>query len=213
MVNSERRTRRRLSTEDRREQLLRVGVELIATRPWDLLTMNDIAAAADVSKPLLYHYFADKSDLYLASVGAAAAQLREATLPDMSLEPRARLRLALRVHIAWVEENALGYRAILQGGLSADPRVQEIVELSRAETVHRIAGSLGLDVPPAEMRIALRGWVGFLEAACLDWLEFKDLASDRLVEVLAASLRGAISAASAPSRQGRAPAADIRARR
>ncbi len=196
MVNSSKRTRRRLSIDDRREQLLRVGVELIATRPWDLLTMNDIAAAAEVSKPLLYHYFSDKSSLYLASVRAAAEQLRGATLPEMSLPPRARLRRALEVHVDWVEENALGYRAIMQGGLSADPEVQAIVELSRAETVQRIVSSLALERPPAELRIALRGWVGFLEAACLDWLAFKDLPKARLVELLATNLRGAITAAS-----------------
>ncbi len=196
MVNNSTRTRRRLSIADRREQLLRVGVELIATRPWDLLTMNDIAAAADVSKPLLYHYFSDKSGLYIASVGAAAEQLREATLPDMSLPPRTRLRRALQVHIDWVEENALRYRAIMQGGLSADPEVQAIVELSRAETVQRIVSSMDLERPPAELRIALRGWVGFLEAGCLDWLAFRDLPKDRLVELLARALRAAITAAS-----------------
>ena len=184
--------RRRLSIEKRREHLVRVGVELIATRPWDALTMSDIAAAAQVSKPLLYYYFADKSDLYLAAVASAAEQLRETTLPDPALAPRAQLRRALEVHVDWVEANALGYRAIMQGGLSADPDVQAIVEASRAETVRRIVNSLELELPPPALRIALRGWIGFLEAACLEWLATRDLPRERLVELLGASLRGAI---------------------
>src|ERR1700694_2098032 len=94
--------RRRLSIEDRHEHLVKVGVELIATRPWDALTMNDIAAAAEVSKPLLYHYFADKRELYLAAVASAAQRLRDTTLPDPALPARARLRSALELHVEWV---------------------------------------------------------------------------------------------------------------
>lgn len=196
MVNSGTRTRRRrLSLEDRREQLVRVGVELIATRSWDALTMHEIATSADVSKPLLYHYFSTKGDLYVAAVRAAADQLREATRPDPALAPRARLSQALEAHVDWVEENALGYRALLQGGASADPEVLAIVEESRAEVVRRIAESMSIDRPSPVLRITLRGWVGFLEGACLDWLAVKDLPKSRLVDLLAASLPAAISVA------------------
>lgn len=66
----------------------------------------------------------------------------------------------------------------MQGGLSADPDVQAIV-----------------DQAPAELRIALRGWVGFLESACLDWLAYNDLPKARLVDLLATTLKGVIRAA------------------
>ena len=193
MVNSVGRVRTRLSLEDRREQLVRVGVELIATQPWDGLTMSDIAVAAEVSKPLLYHYFSTKADLYIASVRAAAEQLQDATRPDASLPPRTRLLTALAAHVDWVEANALGYRAILQGGSSGHAEVHAIVEQSRSEVVRRIAESMGLPQPPASLRIVLRGWVGFLEAACLDWLAVKDLPKRDLVNLLAASLPNAIA--------------------
>ncbi len=73
-----------------------------------------------------------------------------------------RLRQALSAHVAWIDANALGYRAILQGGISADPAVQAIVEDARAEVVRRIAGSVGVDPTSPAQRLALRGWVGFL---------------------------------------------------
>ncbi len=196
MVNSNGPKRRRLTVEDRRDDLVRVGVELIATRPWDALTMNDIAAAAGVSKPLLYHYFSAKSDLYVAAVRSAAEQLQQATTPDLALPPRARLRRALQVHVDWVEANALGYRTILQGGVSADRHVQAIVERSRAEVVQRIVRDMKVEQVPAALRIALRGWVGFLEGACLDWLTTKDIPKPQLILLLSASLTGAIKAAS-----------------
>ena len=193
MVNSTK-VRRRLSVRDRREQLVRVSVELIATRPWDGMTVSDIAAAAEVSKPLLYHYFSTKDDLYIAAVRAAADDLRRATIPDEALQPRARLRQALKAHVDWIEQNALAYRVVLHGGTSAHHAVQAIVERSRADTIRHIVRSFGLDQPPPELRIALRGWIGFLEGACLDWLAKPNVPKARLVELLAASLPAVIAA-------------------
>lgn len=159
--------------------------------------MSEIAAAADVSKPLLYHYFSTKGDLYIAAVQSAAEQLRQATMPDPGLAPRARLRRALEVHVDWVEANALGYRTLLQGRVSADPGVRAIVENARAEVVDRIVHDMELDHVPAVLRIALRGWVGFLEGACLEWLTTKDISKPQLVGLLSASLPAAIRAAHA----------------
>ncbi|MDQ3146905.1 MAG: TetR/AcrR family transcriptional regulator [Actinomycetota bacterium] len=197
MVNSGRVRRQRLSVDDRRAQLLRVCLRIIGTDPWDVVTMADIAAAAGVSKPLLYHYYSTKSDLYLAAVRAAADELREATKPDPALRREARLHQALRTHIDWIDANALAYRAILHGGISADPVVQAIVEESRAEVVTRIAEGSGLRRLSPGLRIALRGWVGFLEGACLDWLASRDISKSQLVRILAASVPGAVKAADA----------------
>jgi len=197
MVNSGRVRRQRLSVDDRRAQLLQVCLRIIGTDPWDVVTIADIAAAAGVSKPLLYHYYSTKSDLYLAAVRAAADELREATKPDPALRREARLHQALRTHIDWIDANALAYRAILHGGISADPVVQAIVEESRAEVVTRIAEGSGLRRLSPGLRIALRGWVGFLEGACLDWLASRDISKSQLVRLLAASVPGAVKAADA----------------
>ena len=157
--------------------------------------MADVAAAAGVSKPLLYHYFSSKSDLYLAAVRSAADELRVATRPDPALPIGPRLLEALDAHLDWIDENALAYRAILQGGISSDRQVQAIVEESRADAVSRLAEAFGFsDLAPAQ-RIALRGWVGFLEGACLDWLLAKDISKAHLARLLAASVSGALRAA------------------
>ena len=89
MVNSAAPVRRRLSVDDRRDELVEVCVRLIGTRAWDSVTMADIAAEAQISKGLLYHYFSAKPELYLAAVRRAATQLSEATRPDRTLAPRA----------------------------------------------------------------------------------------------------------------------------
>ncbi len=195
MVNSTASVRRRLSVEDRRDELIEVCVRLIGTRDWDTVTMADIAAEAQISKGLLYHYFSAKPDLYLAAVRRAAAQLSEATAPDPSLPPSERLRQALAAHVDWIEEHALAYRTVLQGGLNGDAEVQAIVEASRAEVLERIARDSGLTSVPPLLRIALRGWVGFLEGACLEWLDAKTVTTEELVRLIASLLPGAIRAA------------------
>ena len=180
--------RRRLAVDDRRRELLGACLALIGTRPWDEVSMADVASAAGASKPLLYHYFPTKSDLYLAAVRAAADELRAATTPAGDLPPRLALQRGLTAHVDWVDANADAYRAVLQGGLSSDPRVHAIIEESRADVVARLAHGFGLRrVTPAQ-RTVLRGWVGFLEGACLDWVQRRDVPKSRLVRILAASV-------------------------
>jgi AcrR family transcriptional regulator len=197
MVSTERR-RRRLSVDDRRDELLEACLHLIGTQPWVEVSMAEIAAAAGVSKPLLYHYYSTKSDLYLAAVRSAADELSEATRPDPSLPAGLRLRRSLTAYLEWIDVHALAYRAILQGG-SSDGRVQAVVEAARTDVVNRLADGCGFDVLTPPRRLALRGWVGFLEAACLDWLVARDMTKARLARFFATSLQGALVAAEAES--------------
>ena len=187
-------TRRRLSVDDRRNEFLHAALELIGTQPWDEISMADVARAAGASKPLLYHYFSTKSDLYLAAVTSAAAELSAATRPDPDLPGPEQLVRSLTTHLDWIEANDFAYRAILQGGLSSDRYVQAIVETARAEVVDRLADAFDLGTPDPAQRIALRGWVGFLEGACLDWLLHRDISKDHLVRLLEASVGGALRA-------------------
>jgi AcrR family transcriptional regulator len=194
MVNTEVR-RRRLSVDARRDELLQACLHLIGTRPWDEVSMAEVAVAAGVSKPLLYHYYATKSDLYRAAVRSAAGELREATRPDPALSAGPRLRKALGAYLDWVDEHALAYRAVLQSGVSSDEEVQSMVEEARADVVCRLAEGFGIEEPSPAQRIAFRGWVGFLEAACLNWLVGKDVTREHMIRLLATSVSGALAAA------------------
>ncbi len=157
--------------------------------------MAEVAAAAGVSKPLIYHYFSTKGDLYRAAVHFAADELSKATLPDPTLPVGPRLLKALNAHLDWIDEHALAYRAILQGGISSDPAVQAIVDRSRNDVINRLAHAFELGNPTPPQRIALRGWVGFLEGGCLDWLATRDITKPHLARLLAASVAGALRAA------------------
>jgi AcrR family transcriptional regulator len=62
------RTRRRLSTGERREQLLSVGARLFSESPYDDVWIEQVAEIAGVSRGLLYHYFPTKRDFFAAVV-------------------------------------------------------------------------------------------------------------------------------------------------
>src|SRR5436853_7646623 len=77
-------TRTRLDIDLRRQQLVEVGMELFAKRPYDEVWVEEIAAAAGVSRGLLYHYFPTKRDFFVAVVRAQLERLAELTTPDTS---------------------------------------------------------------------------------------------------------------------------------
>ena len=84
MATSEQPKRReRLDTAARREQLIAVGRELFQQRPYDQVSMDDVAAGAGVSKGLIFHYFDSKRDLYVEIIGRGATDLMQASaVPD-----------------------------------------------------------------------------------------------------------------------------------
>ena len=69
--------RARLDVDARRRQLLALGTALFGSRPYDEVSIDEVARTAGISKGLLYHYFPTKRDFYVATVREAAAELVE----------------------------------------------------------------------------------------------------------------------------------------
>ena len=175
----------RLDLDARREQLMRVGLELFSTNSYDAVSIDEIAARAGISKGLLYHYFPSKREFYVAGVREAAAQLREIVEPDPALPPPERLRVSLEAYLDYVEHHAEGYIALMRGGIGSDAEVREIVEESRGVIVDRSIADLPLESEPTPLlRLAMEGWVGYVEATSLTWLERRTVPRESLRELL-----------------------------
>lgn len=65
----------RLPREQRRAQLLAAASDMFATRGYHATSMDDLAEAAQVSKPVLYQHFASKLELYLALLDSTCDEL------------------------------------------------------------------------------------------------------------------------------------------
>ena len=191
------RDRARLQVDERRSQLLELGLQLFAEHSYDELGIDDIARAAGISKGLLYHYFPSKRDYYVEVVRRAAGLLLERTevaAVDVSAES---LHHGLDAYLDFVEQHARSYVALVRGGVGSDPEVVQLLEDTRRTIAERILSKLSSDEPSALLRAALRGWIGMVEAASLDWLERRDLPRAQLRELLAQMLLAALAAAGA----------------
>ncbi|MCB9749103.1 MAG: TetR/AcrR family transcriptional regulator [Myxococcales bacterium] len=191
--------RSRLQVDERREQLLRLGIELFGDRSYDEISVDEIARAAGVSKGLLYHYFHGKRGYYVAAIRYAADQLVQKTeeageqlgAQTPSLEG---LTLGLRVFLDYVERHGNAYSTLLRGGLGTDAEVMAIVEDVRLRFIAGIVERLGVDPPPPPLRMMLRGWIGFVEAVSLDWLDHRDAEVAEVAELLARTLAAVLLA-------------------
>src|SRR4051812_35010369 len=183
---------------ERREELLAAGLRLFSDRPYDELAIDDIAAEAGVAKGLLYYYFGSKRGFYVAIVQEAARELGGRLDPDRSLRPAERLRRALDAYLEYVEDHSAGYRTLLAGGLGSDPEVRAIREEQRAFVVRLILAGIGQPADPRPaLRVALEGWLSFVEGVSLDWLLRRDLERDEIRDLLITALGGALAAAGA----------------
>ncbi len=187
---------RRLQADDRRRQLLERGAELFASHSYDELSMREIARRVGISKPLLYHYFPSKQAFFEATLAQAAAELRARTEPDPDLPPFDQLRGSLEAFLELIDDNALAYSKLMQS-LGSVPEVRELVEGVRTRTAARILEGLYPDGAPPKARAAVHGWLWFMDGACLDWIEHRDLSREELRDLLLGTLLGTLTAADA----------------
>jgi AcrR family transcriptional regulator len=172
-------TRIRLDPEARRAQLVALGLEMLSTRSLDQLAIEDIAAAAGISRGLLFHYFPSKRDFHEAVVRAAAADLLTCTEPDRSLPYIEQLRAGVEAFVDYVVENRDSYVSLLRGAAGGDINLQAIFDETRSAIAARVIDGLGADTVPYRVRLAVRGWVAFGEEVILGWLSDPDPLLDR----------------------------------
>jgi AcrR family transcriptional regulator len=184
----------RLQVDERRRQLLEAGARVFTERSYDDASMAEVARAAGISKGLLYHYFPSKRDLFVATLEAAAAELREITQPDPSLPVTEQLVTVLDAYLRWIEEHADSYVRLLESATGSDD-VRSYMAQMRGNTVERMIEVLVRSGDPAAVRTALHGFLWFIDGACLDWLANRDLTRDQLRDMLATAFVGAVGAA------------------
>nr|XP_061810452.1 uncharacterized HTH-type transcriptional regulator MT0489-like [Nerophis lumbriciformis] len=180
--------RSRLGTDERRAQLLELGVEIFGAKNYDEVSIDEIAKRAGISKGLLYHYFSNKREFYVACVRAGAEAFEEAVQPDKDLPPIERVYQGLERYLDFVEARADAYQTLLSSGIGVDPEVAEIVNRCRRGLADRMVTDAGITTPIPPLRNLARAWIGAVEASSLDWLEHRDIERDALIQTLVGML-------------------------
>ncbi len=168
--------RRRMGVEERRQQLIGVALELFSHRSPDEVSIDEIAAAAGISRPLVYHYFPGKQSLYEAALRRAADEL--AARFD---EPRegplgARLLRVMERFFGFVDEHGPGFSALMRGGPAVgSSTTNAMIDEVRQAAYEQILDHLGVGSPPARLALVVRSWVSLAESTALLWLDGREI--------------------------------------
>ncbi|WP_460069441.1 TetR/AcrR family transcriptional regulator [Streptomyces sp. YKOK-I1] len=164
---------RRLSVEERRSQLLDAALTLFAHRLPEEVSLDDVAEAAGVSRPLVYRYFpGGKQQLYEAALRSAAEELQHCFDEPRSGPLLPRLARALDRYLGFVARHDAGFSALLQGGSVVETsRTTAIVDGVRRSAAEHIHSHLGVTDPGPRLRMTVRMWITAVEAASLIWLD------------------------------------------
>ncbi len=189
----------RLENDERRRQLVALGERLFTENAFDEISMAAIAREAGISKALLYHYFPSKRDFFAATLAEGAEALRLAVEPDPAASPAEALLASLGAYLVWVEDHRDSYAKLMRS-VATVREARELVDQVRDMTAQRVLDGLGdgsgAPLPPAA-RIAVRGWLWFLDGAILDWIDAGDVSREQLQGLLVGTLLGALTAAGA----------------
>ncbi|MBY8882636.1 TetR/AcrR family transcriptional regulator [Actinacidiphila acidipaludis] len=164
---------RRMSVEARRRQLLAAAVDLFGHRRPEDVSVDDVAAAAGVSRPLVYRYFpGGKQQLYEAAVLGAAEELIGRFAVPSEGPPTQRLASALDRYLAYVDEHDAAYGALLRGGSVAETsRTDAIVDDVRRRAAEQVLHHLGVASAGPRLAMMVRSWIASVEAVSLIWLD------------------------------------------
>lgn len=184
-----------MSTDARREQLLRIGAQLFAEKPYDEVWVSEVADRAGVSRGLLYHYFPTKQDFAIAITQAACGHMFATTRPDPTLPVDQQLREVLNTYLRFAEEHEDAYRA-MHRGLIANPQVRALRKRDLAEHERRVLAAFATEPEPPELlRVAVRGWLAFVIAANLDWLDHRSVSREEILDLCVHNLLDLVAAA------------------
>ncbi|MFE7382191.1 TetR/AcrR family transcriptional regulator [Streptomyces zhihengii] len=164
--------RRRMGVEERRQQLIGVALELFSHRSPDDVSIDEIAAAAGISRPLVYHYFPGKQSLYEAALRRAADELAGLFEEPHDGPLGARLLRVMGRFFDFVDEHGPGFSALMRGGPAVgSSTTHAMIDGVRQAAYDQILAHLGVAEPSPRLALVVRSWVSLAESTALIWLD------------------------------------------
>ena len=188
----------RLPAPRRRRQLLTVALRIFAESGYHSTSMNDLAEAAGVTKPVLYQHFRSKRALYLELLEDVGEQLRDAIdkATTEAATPREQVHAGFRAYFEFVASQQLAFQLLFGGGARRDEEFADAVrrvELSIADSIAALIVVDGLD--DDRRRLLAHGIVGVAEGTSRHWLAngttgSADVLAEQVAALAWAGLRG-----------------------
>lgn len=167
---------KRLPADRRREQLLDVSLKLFASRGFNATTMDDIAEAAGVTKPLLYQHFDSKRALYLELVGSVADSLLEAIGKTVAEAegPRQQVEGGFAAYFHLVVTRSDAFNLLFGSDVPNDPELSRAVRDVENTIAEAIDSLIDAGLEEDHRRMLAYAVVGMAEAASRYFLNTRD---------------------------------------
>jgi AcrR family transcriptional regulator len=185
----------RLRPDQRRAQILEAARRVLVADPHRELSVELVAAEAQVSPALLFHYFGSKKKFQYAVIEEAAAEVMLRTAPDPSLPPDEQLRSGIRAFVRAVLEAPQLYRATLLMSAAGDPAVRALHSEIRQVFSTWVIGAVaqrGIEITPT-VELACHGWQGYVEQTLMTWIDNPTISADELEHLCEGSLDAILS--------------------
>jgi AcrR family transcriptional regulator len=163
----------RLPAAIRRRQILDHAILVFARRGFHATSMNDVADAAGVTKPVLYQHFRSKRALYLAALNDVGDRLRQ-SIEKVTAEasnPREQVTAGLTAYFRFVEEHTEAFSLLFGGGSRRDREFSAAARAVESAVATSTAERIDVDtITPEERALLGHAIVGLAEGACRHWL-------------------------------------------
>ncbi|MER6682086.1 MULTISPECIES: TetR/AcrR family transcriptional regulator [Streptomyces] len=164
--------RRRMGVEERRQQLIGVALDLFSRRSPDEVSIDEIASAAGISRPLVYHYFPGKLSLYEAALQRASEDLASRFTEPHEGPLGARLLRVMGRFFDFVDEHGPGFSALMRGGPAVgSTTTNALVDSVRQAAYDQILSHLGVTEASPRLELVVRSWISLAESTALIWLD------------------------------------------
>jgi AcrR family transcriptional regulator len=200
--------RTRLSRDDRMEQTLGAAHELFAERGYAAVTMDEIAAAVGVTKPLLYNYFGNKERLYIACMERAGDALiaMVAETVGQAENPGDALRAGVRAFFSFLDTDRAAWAVLFDETLPRGGEVVDRVAAYRGQIAELVSGSLLAQLPDrtrdaakVEVEALSTALLGAAEALARWWLRTEAISAEDAAELLISTVEPGLRNRSTPT--------------
>ncbi|GAA4086966.1 TetR/AcrR family transcriptional regulator [Streptomyces shaanxiensis] len=152
--------------------MIGVALDLFSQRSPDDVSIDEIAAAAGISRPLVYHYFPGKLSLYEAALKRASEDLAGRFVEPQEGPLGARLLRVMRRYFDFVDEHGPGFSALMRGGPAVgSTATNALIDSVRQAAYVQILSHLRVENPPARLELVIRSWISLAESTALIWLD------------------------------------------
>ena len=164
---------RRLTADARRRQLFDAALWLFAEHGYAATTMDDIAEAAGVTKPLVYQHFESKRALYLELMDVFASELvtRIVDATATADGPRQQVERGFAAYFALMVDNEEAFRLLYGREAPADPELGEALRRVEETIAQAIDPLIDAGLEPEHRLLLAHAVVGMAEGASRHWLD------------------------------------------